>query len=256
MSDCISPAQHLQGVIPVKNPERVAELLDALKAECEFRFEFDAVAAVSKAVSELPRVTVIDDEQQAFLDEVYTKQKGGHFVRGSGRSLHREVWKYFFGEIPVGFVIHHIDCDKNNNDISNLRLMTKEEHSILHRRGINANKTVQGVCANCGKTFTAYENGRNKFCSKTCACKFHYRENHEIRICAFCGKEFSTSRYGKAKCCSRSCAQKLLTVEQRETRTCPVCHCNFDAAKHSRKRFCSKTCASRAYWQHRRDKIT
>lgn len=30
-------------------------------------------------------------------------------------------------------VVHHIDKDKTNNDISNLLLLTQSEHSKLHR---------------------------------------------------------------------------------------------------------------------------
>ena len=37
-------------------------------------------------------------------------------------------------EIPAGFVIHHIDGDKHNNDISNLALMTNAAHSKLHQQ--------------------------------------------------------------------------------------------------------------------------
>lgn len=37
-------------------------------------------------------------------------------------------------EIPEGYVVHHIDLDKLNNDLSNLVLMTNSEHIKLHRR--------------------------------------------------------------------------------------------------------------------------
>lgn len=35
-------------------------------------------------------------------------------------------------EIPEGYVVHHIDLDKLNNDPSNLRLMTVSDHMKLH----------------------------------------------------------------------------------------------------------------------------
>ncbi len=35
-------------------------------------------------------------------------------------------------EIPKGFVIHHIDENTFNNDITNLRLMRMEDHHFLH----------------------------------------------------------------------------------------------------------------------------
>ena len=36
-------------------------------------------------------------------------------------------------EIPKGFVVHHIDGNKKNNDISNLALLTNGAHSRLHK---------------------------------------------------------------------------------------------------------------------------
>lgn len=36
-------------------------------------------------------------------------------------------------EIPIGFVVHHRDHDRYNDDVSNLVLMTESEHNLLHR---------------------------------------------------------------------------------------------------------------------------
>ena len=41
---------------------------------------------------------------------------------------HRLVWETFNGEIPDGFEIDHIDTNKENNDLKNLRLVTKKEN--------------------------------------------------------------------------------------------------------------------------------
>lgn len=38
--------------------------------------------------------------------------------------VHRIIWSLHFGEIPDGFVIDHIDMNKSNNKISNLRAVT------------------------------------------------------------------------------------------------------------------------------------
>ena len=39
------------------------------------------------------------------------------------------------GKIPKGYIIHHIDGNRKNNDISNLKMMTKLEHDRLHNCG-------------------------------------------------------------------------------------------------------------------------
>lgn len=43
--------------------------------------------------------------------------------------VHRAVWEMFNGKIPDGMEIDHIDMDKTNNKIENLRLATRQENS-------------------------------------------------------------------------------------------------------------------------------
>ena len=41
-------------------------------------------------------------------------------INGRQERMHRYVWRYYYGEIPDGYHIHHIDHNKANNDIHNL----------------------------------------------------------------------------------------------------------------------------------------
>lgn len=43
-------------------------------------------------------------------------------------SFHRAIYAWFFGEVPEGYVVDHIDNDKGNNSISNLQLLTPREN--------------------------------------------------------------------------------------------------------------------------------
>jgi hypothetical protein len=43
--------------------------------------------------------------------------------------------QYLGRKLKSNEVVHHIDGDKFNNDLSNLQLMTREEHSRLHQIG-------------------------------------------------------------------------------------------------------------------------
>lgn len=66
-------------------------------------------------------------------------------------------------------VIHHIDGNYANNDISNLKLLSKQEHTKLHSR---SKRVIQRVCPICQKVFE-FELRNLKFrpnpcCSRKC----------------------------------------------------------------------------------------
>ena len=58
---------------------------------------------------------------------------------------HHIVWKKFFGDIPDGFIIHHKDGNKLNNDISNLVLMSLKEHARMHAKQMGLGKDRNGI---------------------------------------------------------------------------------------------------------------
>lgn len=64
----------------------------------------------------------------------YNKQQGYYNILKNGKiyKYHRWVWEQHCGKIPEGYIIHHIDGDKCNNNIENLKMMTPREHGILH----------------------------------------------------------------------------------------------------------------------------
>jgi hypothetical protein len=66
--------------------------------------------------------------------QTYSLRDVGYYAKTSGdRSyLHRDVWKHHYGDIPDGCDIHHVDHDKMNNDIANLAMLDKAEHTRLH----------------------------------------------------------------------------------------------------------------------------
>ena len=70
--------------------------------------------------------------------------KNGYIVIVSGKyhskTLHRLIWEKHNGGIPKGYQVHHIDGNKLNNDISNLQLLSAEEHTTFHMEKDNPNK--------------------------------------------------------------------------------------------------------------------
>jgi len=74
--------------------------------------------------------------------------------------------------------VHHIDGDHENNDINNLRVVPRSEHSADDTRRV---KEVELECAWCGKKFKrsprllrekAKKGARGPFCSRVCSGKY------------------------------------------------------------------------------------
>jgi hypothetical protein len=162
--------------------------------------------------------------------------------------MHVVVWESFYGKVPKGFHIHHIDEDKSNNDISNLAIISKKEHLSMHMKtperveqsramankyrdltkvwhgseeglkwhrehgidGWNAKKEIEGTCLKCGAKFTT-KTYHQEFCSNKCKSAARRKsgvDNIEVN-CEFCGKIFTKDKYKKSTCCSLKCGCKL-----------------------------------------------
>lgn len=62
------------------------------------------------------------------------------------RINYRKIWEEHHGmKIPEGKEIHHIDGDKTNNDIENLKLVSLEEHLEIHKKQKDWG-AVQAIC--------------------------------------------------------------------------------------------------------------
>ena len=237
-------------------PEVIAALA-VLRANAENDFERYRLDVLERDLTAPPKVEVIDDTHQRFNDEVYTKNPSGHF-RNPSHSIHRAVWLYYNGKIPVGnYNIHHRDFNPANNNIDNLQLVTVAEHAKIHKQP----KLIKKICPVCNKSFTTARDTQ-VFCSLTCFGK-HYSEikRHPPveKICPICGKTFTVKyRNCKQVCCSPSCGKKYnwangvydVTVEK----TCPICGQSF-IAKSKRAIYCSKHCADKASENRLKEKV-
>lgn len=92
----------------------------------------------------------------------YARTKKGYLRhRSDGERLRMEhdlVWEEYFGKIPTGMQVHHIDGDKTNNDISNLQLVTPLEHKRLHEGCRLENGIWLKPCKVCGEYKPATSN--------------------------------------------------------------------------------------------------
>jgi len=61
--------------------------------------------------------------------KIYNDQGSRHCF-----SVHRLVWWAFFGEIPKDFDVDHIDFDRGNNCINNLRVIPSKRNRTRKKR--------------------------------------------------------------------------------------------------------------------------
>lgn len=80
------------------------------------------------------------DEEYKYLLEGFTLSE----VRGYlliHMTLHRFLWRMIYGPIPDDMQIDHINGDRGDNRLANLRLMNAKEHRMMHGKRIrNASK--------------------------------------------------------------------------------------------------------------------
>lgn len=71
--------------------------------------------------------------------------------------LHRLVYKAFVGEIPKGMVIDHIDGDRSNNNVDNLRCVTLSENCQNPNTKYNKSRSVVQIDKNSGKVINTFK---------------------------------------------------------------------------------------------------
>lgn len=57
---------------------------------------------------------------------------GNGYYKHKGHYLHRDMWEYYRGEIPEGFIVHHINGDKEDNRPENLECIPEIAHRLSH----------------------------------------------------------------------------------------------------------------------------
>ena len=172
-----------------------------------------------KILSGKTQILVIDKKVIQFHKDCAT----GYWVNNTYRlRLHREKLRLELGltkEQMEGYDVHHIDKNKDNNEISNLQLINKIKHVTAHAKEQLHTKTVK-VCEQCGEEYESSSNVAHKqrFCSEKCKMKWRRANglDREERVCIYCGKIFTCNKTLPTKFCSKHCAGKY-NYESRRT---------------------------------------
>lgn len=67
------------------------------------------------------------------MSKTYIDKNGYFRFNDSNKLVHRWVAAKYIGPIPRGYVVHHIDRNKLNNNVDNLEIMSQEEHEKEHQ---------------------------------------------------------------------------------------------------------------------------
>lgn len=176
-----------------------------------------------KVLSGKTQILIINEKVIQFHKDCVT----GYWVNNTyNLRLHREKLRLELGltkEQMKGLDVHHIDGDKDNNDISNLQLINKIQHVTMHAKEQLHTKIVK-ICEWCGEKYESSNNVAHKqrFCSNKCKAKYRRANglNNTTRICKQCGKEFICDICSRTQFCSRQCAGKYNYYNNKNSRKC------------------------------------
>lgn len=109
--------------------------------------------------------------------------------------VHRLIYEHFFGNIPDGMVIDHIDRDRSNNRLSNLRLLS------LSMNGRNKSKYKNNKSGVTGVMFSPSE-GKEGY-------RVMWRESGKKKT-----KFFSINKYGDECAFRLACEYREMKMEE------------------------------------------
>lgn len=166
-----------------------------------------------KVIKGKTQLLLVDDK----IIQFHKDNNTGYWVNtstGKNIRLHREKLRIELGltqEQMKRYDVHHIDGNKDNNDIHNLQLINKVKHATIHAKK-QVNEKIIKICEQCGGEYQSSNNVAHKqrFCSAKCKARYRRANglNNTIRICKNCGKEFICDNTSKKVFCTRSCAGK------------------------------------------------
>lgn len=126
---------------------------------------------------EIKKIIHKGDYEYALVPDHPNATKNGYVL------LHRVIMENYIGRLLTpDEVVHHKDHNKKNNDISNLELLSLNEHNRLHVNE-RTRKYLILKCPQCGKIFNmrynqsriAYGLSKFKCCSRECSGKLNRR---------------------------------------------------------------------------------
>jgi hypothetical protein len=165
-------------------------------------------------------------------------------------TLHRYVWMFYNGPIPEKHHVHHVDGNRRNNHISNLRCVLGSQHQSEHmlrpeswaqsERCKQVLRSLNAKATEWHRSEEGREWHRNHAQKSLPACTGKKYK----KICKCCSKEFF-GEVAHQLFCSNACKTKNRVIYRKDFiyRACCVCTTLFFCNKYALKKTCSKKCA-------------
>ena len=179
-----------------------------------------------------------------------TGGKKYHYNSTLRRHLHQYIWEKENSKIPKGYEIHHIDFDTLNNNIENLKLLSKIEHAKLHsdsstwseERWNKVRNNLDNI-RDMTKEWHSSEEGKEWH-------KSHYENMKEKlyekveKTCKQCDETFLGSKGNGNIFCSNKCKSKWRRHSGIDDiiRICKCCGNEFKTNKYSKAVTCGRSC--------------
>lgn len=165
------------------------------------------------------------------------------------KRLHQYVWEKFKGNIEPGYHIHHINEDKTNNHITNLKKMEATEHLTWHGNNLTKEerqRLAENLKINARPKASEWHSSKegsrwHKEHYERMKDKLHQRVES---ACLQCNKNFISTKRGRF--CSNKCKSKWRREQGLDNveKICNVCGNKFTTNKYSKAKFCSISCAN------------
>lgn len=203
-------------------------------------------------------IQYIENTNLAYCDgyKFRKDKKSGYWLCSTlHKRLHRYIYEKYNGKIPEGMQVHHIDHNKDNNEISNLMLLTRKEHDRIHfeemteeekeRRRKNLKENAMPKAKEWHKSDEGKEWHKKHY--QETKNKLHINQKHR---CLNCNKEYESTGVN-SKFCSNVCKSQYRrkTGLDNIEKICDNCGKKYISNKYSKTRYCSKSCSKQASWK-------
>jgi len=121
------------------------------------------------------------------------------YVKGRGKvMLHRYIWETQNGAIQEGMEIHHIDGDKENNDITNLQIIERKLHRTQHLKDRDSEIQAKFIYSFKGKKHTKLTKEKISRANKNPSEESRKKKSESLKL-AWAKRKLNTGEFNDIK---------------------------------------------------------